>query len=108
MEAGIGGSGTQGGLERAVPKGCFAVGDDYISIDDAASRSGLHPNTIQRLLRQGKIEGFKEHHAGRFRWRVSVRSLDQYSNPWTGFLMDQPGPKLYLTRRDKPDDTDKE
>lgn len=79
------------------------MGGDYISIGDAAGRSGLHPNTIQRLLRQGKLDGFKEHHGGRFRWWVSVRSLDQYSNPWTGFLMDRPGPKLYLTRRDDQD-----
>jgi Helix-turn-helix domain len=77
------------------------VGNDYLSIEDAAARSGLHPNTIQRLLRQGKLEGFKEHHAGKLRWFVWVRSLDTYTNPWTGFLMDRPGPKIYLRRRDE-------
>ncbi len=82
------------------------MGGDFISIDEAARRSGLHPNTIQRLLRQGKLEGYKEHHAGRLRWWVSVRSLDRYANPWTGFLMDRPGPKLYLTRREDQDDSD--
>jgi hypothetical protein len=76
------------------------VGNDFLSIEDAAARSGLHPNTIQRLLRQGKLEGFKEHHGGRYRWFVSVRSLDKYTNPWNGFLMDRPGPKIYLRRRD--------
>jgi Helix-turn-helix domain len=75
------------------------VGNDYLSIEDAAARSGLHPNTIQRLLRQGKLEGFKEHHAGKLRWFVWVRSLDKYTNPWNGFLMDRPGPKIYLRRR---------
>ena len=84
----------------------MVVGVDYIPIAEAARRSGLHRNTIQRLLRQGSLAGFKEHHGGQFRWWVSVRSLDQYTNPWTGFLMDRPGPKLYLTRRDKADDQD--
>jgi excisionase family DNA binding protein len=82
------------------------VGGDYISISDAARRSGLHRNTIQRLLRQGKLTGFKEHHGGHFRWWVSVRSLEEYANPWTGYLMDRPGPKLYLTRRDNDEDED--
>lgn len=82
------------------------MGNDYLSIREAARRSGLHRNTIQRLLRQGILAGFKEHHGGQFRWWVSVRSLDQYTNPWTGFLMDRPGPKLFLTRQDKPDDPD--
>jgi len=80
------------------------VGNDYLSIGEAAARSGLHPNTIQRLLRQGKLEGFKEHHGGQYRWFVSVRSLDTYANPWNGFLMDRPGQKMYLRRRDDEDD----
>jgi DNA-binding IclR family transcriptional regulator len=78
------------------------VGGDYISIAEAAQRCGLHRNTIQRLLREGRLVGFKEHHSGQFRWWVSVRSLEEYTNPWTGFLMDRPGPKMYLTKRDKP------
>jgi Helix-turn-helix domain len=77
------------------------VGNDFLTIEEAVARSGLHPNTIQRLLRQGKLEGFKEHHGGQYRWFVSVRSLDKYANPWTGFLMDRPGPKIYLRRRDE-------
>jgi excisionase family DNA binding protein len=80
------------------------VGGDYISIGEAAARSGLHRNTIQRLLRQGKLLGFKEHHGGQFRWLVSVQSLDSYSNPWNGFLMDRPGPKPYLRRQDEKDE----
>jgi excisionase family DNA binding protein len=76
------------------------VGNDFLSIEEAAARSGLHPNTIQRLLRQGKLEGFKEHHDGRYRWFVSASSLDKYTNPWNGFLMDRPGPKIYLQRQD--------
>ena len=76
------------------------MGGDYISIDEAARRSGLHPNSIQRLLREGKLAGYKEHHDGHLRWYVSVNSLDGYTNPWTGYLLDRPGPKLFLRRRD--------
>ena len=82
------------------------MGNDYIPIDQAAARSGLHPNTIQRLLRQGKLHGFKDHHSGQMRWLVSVRSLDNYTNPWNGFLMDRPGPKIYLQRRGGDDDAE--
>jgi hypothetical protein len=84
------------------------MGGDYIPISEAARRSGLHPNTIQRLMRQGKLNGFKEHHDGQYRWWVSVRSLDHYTNPLTGFLMDRPGPKLYLKRRDEADKKENE
>jgi hypothetical protein len=80
------------------------MGADYISIVQAARRCGLHANTIQRLLRQGKLDGYKEHHSGRFRWWVSVRSLDSYTNPWTGYLMDQRGPKMFLRKRDDRND----
>ncbi len=79
------------------------MGGDYIAIDEAAARSGLHKNTIQRLLRQGKLQGFKDHHSGRYRWLVSVRSLDSYTNPWNGFLLDRPGPKPYLRRQEEQD-----
>ena len=82
------------------------MGADYINISEAAARSGLHPNTIQRLLRQGKLEGFKDHHSGKMHWLVSIRSLDSYTNPWNGFLLDLPGPKPYLRRRDERDKKD--
>ena len=82
------------------------MGGDYISIQEAARRSGLHPNTIQRLLREGRLSGFKANQDGHFRWWVSVRSVERYTNPWNGFLMDRPGPKLFLKRQneDDPDD----
>ena len=82
------------------------MGADYINISEAAARSGLHPNTIQRLLRQGKLQGYKDHHSGKLHWVVSVSSLDGYTNPWNGFLLDRPGPKLYLRQRAAPDQKD--
>jgi hypothetical protein len=35
---------------------------------------------------------------------VSVASLKQYTDPVYGFLLDLPGPKLFLRRMDEEDD----
>ena len=76
------------------------MGSDYIPLDEAARRSGLHPNTLRRLLRQGEIFGYKETEGRVTRWMVSVSSLEQYTDPIYGFLLELPGPKLFLTKRD--------
>ena len=78
---------------------------DYIPIEEAAQRSGLHSNTIQRLLRRGVLQGYKATYQGRSRWMVSVHSLRHYTDPINGFLLDMPGPKLYLSKlnEDGPD-----
>jgi hypothetical protein len=78
-----------------------AVGTDYIPIEAAARRSGLHVNSLKRLLRQGAISGYKIKYQGRHRWMVSVRSLDYYVDPDTGFMLDRPGPKIFLRRREE-------
>lgn len=79
------------------------VSSDYISLEEALQRSGLHPDTLRRLLRTGEIEGFKAVVRGRRRWMVSVRSLKNYSDPVYGFLLNLPGPKLFLRRLDEAD-----
>jgi excisionase family DNA binding protein len=73
------------------------MGDDYISLEEAARQSGLHPNTLRRLLRLRKLKGYKQ---GWF-WLVSASSLKAYADPITGYLLEQPGPKPSLTPRDK-------
>ncbi len=82
------------------------VGDEYVILEEAARRSGLHTNTIQRLLQRGVLTGHKAIVRGRRRWLVSARSLRHYCDPINGFLLDLRGPKLYLRRlpdrRDKP------
>ena len=80
------------------------MADDFIPLNDAVIRSGLHPNTLRRLLREGVIRGFKAAHNGKSHWLVSVRSLDQYTDPIQGFLLELRGPKLFLIRRDKRED----
>lgn len=74
------------------------MANDYISIEEAARRSGLHTNTIARLLRRGVLRGYKASHGGRNRWLVSVHSLRHYTDPINGFLLDMPGPKLFLNK----------
>jgi hypothetical protein len=77
------------------------MSSDYVPIEEAAQLSGLHLNTLRRLLRVGVVRGYKLNHGGRQRWMVSVRSLQHYTDPVTGFLLDLPGPKLYLRKRDE-------
>ena len=74
--------------------------NDYIPIEEAAQQSGLHINTLKRLLREGVIEGYKAIHQRKRRWLVSAASLRQYTDPFNGFLLDLPGPKLFLRRLD--------
>jgi hypothetical protein len=82
------------------------VGDDYIPLDEAARWSGLHENTLRRLLREGIVRGYKTSEGGKQHWMVSVESLREYTDPFYGFLLDMPGPKLFLRRRDEGDEED--
>ena len=72
--------------------------NDYVSITEAAEHSGLHPNSLRRLLRQGEISGYKSSIEGKSRWRVSVSSLRRYTDPVDGLLLDRPGPKKFLAQ----------
>jgi hypothetical protein len=82
--------------------------EDYITLKEAVERSGLHAVTLRRLLRQGIILGYKEPRGRAIRWWVSARSLEQYTDPHLGFLLDLPGPKVFLRRRDEEEDEDEE
>ena len=72
---------------------------ELITLEVAAQRSGLHPNTIARLLRRGVLQGHKATQAGRCCWVVSVRSLRHYTDPISGELLYRPGPKVFLARQ---------
>jgi excisionase family DNA binding protein len=74
------------------------VGSEYLTLQQAAELSGLHVKTLMRLVRTGKLEGYKASFGGARRWYVSVESLSDYTDPYLGFLLDLPGPKLYLRR----------
>lgn len=76
--------------------------DEWIELEEAAHRSGLHPNTLRRLLRRGVVYGYKSISGGRLRWLVSPRSLKGYADPVAGVLLDKPGPKIYLAKAAVP------
>ena len=75
------------------------MSDDYVPLEEAAVRSGLHPNTLRRLLRERVIYGYKGNYRGKQHWLVSTMSLKQYTDPVVGFLLDLPGPKIFLKRK---------
>lgn len=50
------------------------MADDWITIDDAVNLSGYYPDTLRRLVREGKIKGKKFVTV----WQVSKRSLLTY------------------------------
>lgn len=74
------------------------MGDEYLTLEEAAGRSGLHRHTVQRLVHGGVLSGYKGVVRGRMRWMISARSLRYYCDPINGFLLDLRGPKLYLRR----------
>ena len=80
------------------------VRNDYISLEEAAERFGLHPKSIERLVREGVLDGYKANIRARRRWLVSVRSLRNYTDETQGFFFDRPGPKPYLRRLDDSDE----
>ncbi len=82
------------------------MGNDYISLEEAAQRSGLHPNSLRRLLRKGEIQGYKASYGGKRHWLVSVASLKHYTDPVIGFLLDLPGPKIFLRKNEADQDED--
>ena len=82
------------------------MGEEFIPLDEAAQRSGLHVNTLRRLLREGALRGYKTKEQGRQHWMVSAASLRQYTDPFHGFLLELPGPKLFLRRRQDEGDKD--
>jgi hypothetical protein len=73
--------------------------NDYIPLEEAARRSGLHPNTLRRRRREGVIHGYKAGGGGKRHWLVSATSLKIYTDPVLGFLLDLPGPKIFLKKK---------
>lgn len=71
---------------------------DYVGVEEGARLSGLHPNTIRRLLRAGELRGRKARWRGRTRWMVSKRSLRDYVETAITFASERPGPRMYLKR----------
>ena len=51
------------------------MGDELLTAEEAAARLKMHPVTVRRLLREGRIPGRK---VGVRQWRVSADALKAY------------------------------
>jgi hypothetical protein len=69
-----------------------------VVLEEALRLSGLHVDTLTRLLRAGTIKGQKAKHNHRLRWFVSLASLQAYLNEENLFLSSRTGPKMHLRR----------
>jgi hypothetical protein len=71
----------------------------FIPLEEAVEVSGAKLVTIKRLLHNNVLWGHKKNIADRLRWMVNRPSLLQRFNSETGFALDLPGPKIYLSRQ---------
>jgi excisionase family DNA binding protein len=51
------------------------MGDELLTVEQAAGRLQMHPDTVRRLLREGQLPGRK---IGARQWRVSSDSLKAF------------------------------
>jgi len=51
------------------------MSDELLTVDQAAERLQMHPDTVRRLLREGQLPGRK---IGARQWRVSASALKAY------------------------------
>jgi excisionase family DNA binding protein len=50
--------------------------DDYVTVTDVAERLGIHPESVRRLIRQGKLPAKKFAQS----WLVERDVLEQFAN----------------------------
>ena len=51
------------------------MGDELLTVEQAAARLQMHPDTVRRLLRGGQLPGRK---IGARQWRISAEALQAY------------------------------
>jgi excisionase family DNA binding protein len=59
--------------------------DELLTVEEAAVRVKMHPDTVRRLLREGQIPGVK---FGKRQWRISAATLRAFTE---GSLKQDPG-----------------
>jgi excisionase family DNA binding protein len=52
-----------------------SMGDELLTVDQAAERLQMHADTVRRLLRDGQLPGRK---IGARQWRISADALKAY------------------------------
>ena len=50
--------------------------DQWLTPDQVAERLQFHPDTVRRLLREGKIQGYQI--SKRTGWRIRASEIDRY------------------------------
>jgi excisionase family DNA binding protein len=76
------------------------MGKDYIALEEAVVYTGLHPDTLTRMAREGRLEAFKATYEGRRRWLFSRRALRRFLDEAVLFEASRLGPKMFLVRGD--------
>jgi len=51
------------------------MADELLTVEQAAERLQMHPDTVRRLLRDGQLPGRK---IGARQWRISADALKSY------------------------------
>ena len=74
------------------------MAEDFIPLEEAVRLSGYHPNSLKRVVREGKVSGELRLVEGKWRLYLSLRSLQRYTDPEHGFALERPGPKMFLKR----------
>ena len=68
------------------------------TVNEIAEILGLHPKTVQRFIREGKLKANKIGRA----WKIHVDALKEFSHAELAVVDDGPGP--YPARSDSPVD----
>jgi excisionase family DNA binding protein len=66
--------GTRG--TAAISEGCNAMQhESLLSIDEVAQQLRIHPDTVRRLLRTGRLKGIRKGTRGTAEWGIDPRDL---------------------------------
>jgi excisionase family DNA binding protein len=49
--------------------------ESLLSIDEVAQQLRIHPDTVRRLLRTGRLKGIRKGTGGTAEWRIDPRDL---------------------------------
>ena len=52
--------------------------ESLLSIDEVAQRLQIHPDTVRRLLRAGRLKGIRKGTGGMAEWRIDPRDLEAF------------------------------
>lgn len=61
----------------------------WLTVEQVAERLQFHPDTVRRLLREGKIQGYRQTRRGG--WRIRASEIDRFITQ--GPFMSERGPE---------------